>query len=62
MFTAVSAAIAGLALLWWWLQKSPAALARIREETERAGERPDHERARERAEIESDISRWQGMW
>ena len=60
MFIAVSTIIAVLAIGWWWLDKSEAAVARKRDEKQRELERPDHERARQIAEIQSDLSRLKG--
>lgn len=62
LFIAVSAIIAVLALGTWWFYFSEAAVTRKRDEKQRELERPDydHERARQTAEIQSELSRIKG--
>ena len=60
MFIAVSTIIAVLAIGTWWFYFSETAVARKRLEKERELERPDHERARQLAELQSDLSKWKG--
>lgn len=64
MFIAVSTIIVVLAFGGWWFYLSKAAVARKREEKQRELERPDHdhERARQIAEAQSEVSRWTGQW
>jgi hypothetical protein len=62
VFIAVSTIIAVLALGMWWFYFSEAAVARKRGEKLRELERPDHdhERARQTAKIQSELSRLKG--